>query len=274
MCPSKRSSFAHASSRIESRTFTAQVRVVDDPRRAPRRSRSGARRRPRRVVQEVLLELVEDDEQRPRLRASTRAASRRASRRGVGQRLAPASSCERVARPPRQRRASGRRATSGTTQTANGASLGPGARLLAQAVHDARLQQRALADAARPVDDRQPRRRAGWRSTIAVSCERPKKKPASSSPYGTSPTYGLSRAARAVVGASRGDGHAESARPPASRQLRLELLHVLAQLAVDELDVLALVPERLLDLAHVRVGRLALHRPRLADELARRPRSG
>ena len=44
------------------------------------------------------------------------------------------------------------------------------------------MQQRALADAARPVEDRQPRRRAGSRRRSPTSVERPKKKPASPSP--------------------------------------------------------------------------------------------
>ena len=128
------------------------------------------------------------------------------------------------------------------------ASRGP--RLLAQAVDGARHEQRALADAARPVEDRQPGRaqvrgddrgllRAPEeeRRVVLVVRERARR---TGSADARRRAARLRSARRSSAPACAGSGSGEP---------RLELAHVLAQLAVDELDILARVPERLLDLA-------------------------
>ena len=80
MCPSKRSSFAQASSRIESNDVHRQARVVDDPRQLGREAGQALVVALVGVVLEVLLELVEDDEQRAR--AIRPGAQRLGERRG------------------------------------------------------------------------------------------------------------------------------------------------------------------------------------------------
>src|SRR5262249_19588559 len=55
------------------------------------------------------------------------------------------------------------------------------------------------------------------------------------------------------------------------RDTCLEFARVLAELTVDELYVLAIVPERLLDLAEHAIVGLPLDRPGVADELACAP---
>ena len=248
----------------------AEVRVVDD-----RRELGGETREPLAValvgvVLEVLLELVEHDEQRAARARSSRAVSRRASPGRRGAARAPAELLQRDGAASLHSPDIGSSRHDANTQTRTAARRYAGAGLLAQAVDDARLQQRASSR----------RRSARRRSSAAPS--------AGSRRRSRSPSTGRRRRRRRPrrrerdrrTGSRARDGRsvagagalAHGAAPPARRrQPRLEPLHVLAQLAVDELDVLALLPERLLDLALVRVGRLALHRPRLAHRACAMP---
>ena len=76
--------------------------------------------------------------------------------------------------------------------------------------------------------------------------------------------------ARAADGASARD--VSVMRPGPSRRGRASRPgDVLLQRHVEEVDVAAVAPERLLDLARARVGRRALHRPGLQVELLRAP---
>ena len=159
MCPSKRSSFAHASSRIESRTFTRRFGVVDD------RGQLACERAVAvlvRVVEEVVLELVEDDEQRPH------ALGPRAQRLGTsgspGCQASEVAAAERLdcRSADRLHQLRQRVVAPGARTRRPRTAPAPGARwrardLRAQVVDDAGLEQRGLADAARAVQDRQPR---------------------------------------------------------------------------------------------------------------------
>ena len=235
MCPSKRSSFAQASSRIESSTFTDRLGSLTIRASSAAKPLSRSPSPSSRVVQEVLLELVEDDEQRPAPLRPRAAASRRASRAGAGERLVAGELLQRGARAPP--RSAGTGSSRHERNDADGERAAPpcaAPRLLAQAVDDAGLQQRALADAARAVQDRQPRR-----AQVGGDDRR------------------LRRAPEEEVRVVLAVGHepdvravgARGARRPARRAMLIRLrgagsgsrasssLHVLAQLAVDELDV-------------------------------------
>ncbi len=159
MLSSKRSSFAQASSRSERMKFTRRLGSLTRPGNSAAKVPSPSSAR---VVEEVLLELVEHDEQRPhplrpaangleqrlarlpgrQLLAAQRLGARRPHRLGKrGQRVvAPAA--ERADRERRPLRAAGRDL----------------AHLLVQVVDDAGVEDRRLADTARAVEDRQPRR--------------------------------------------------------------------------------------------------------------------
>jgi hypothetical protein len=121
-----------------------QARVVDDPRELSRESGQSLVVALVGVVLEVLLELVEHDEERPvasdpraeRLGERRTRRGKRLLQRGPG---GLAQTSDRIV-APRPEDAHGRR------------------RLLAQCVDGTGHQQRALADPARPVEDRQPGR--------------------------------------------------------------------------------------------------------------------
>ena len=197
------------------------------------------------VVEEVLLELVEDDEQRPHAARSTRAASRRAAR-PAARPAAPRRRAPRHRGPDRlgQRRAAGRRATRGTTQTANGAARRPAAfarTCSRRSCTTPACSSERLADPARPVEDRQPRRAQVRGDDLPSPASRPKKKSASSSSYGTSPTYGRLRRG-AASGACDGASVSVIAAAPRRRASRSSRSTYSPSVAVEEVDVLAAAP--------------------------------